>query len=178
MAEQSLYPLPPSIPSRSSSVGQRVESEGPNKYKSAPPRATKYKEKFHALRETYDLVTAKHEEHQRELELANAKLRKLQAENEPSVERSVGLSLAHRAPSSLLLDAMMLVASGQPTLLPYLDRSLTQDQQSQSPNAMNDVDMNVRSHAPGYPANADSMDYDQVNSDYYRPPREVNGRHN
>lgn len=37
MSEQSLYPLPPSIPSRSSSVGQRHDSEGVGKFKVRTP---------------------------------------------------------------------------------------------------------------------------------------------
>lgn len=55
----------------------------------------------------------------------------------------------------------MLVATGQPTLLPYLDRSLLLDPlnpPSLSPDVMNEVDMNGRSHAPGYPVNVDAMD--------------------
>lgn len=37
MSEQSLYPLPPLIPSRSSSVGQRHDSEGLGKFKVRTP---------------------------------------------------------------------------------------------------------------------------------------------
>ncbi len=46
----------------------------------------------------------------------------------------------------------MLVANGQPTLLPYLDS------QPRSPDVINEVDMNGHSHASGYPVNGDAMD--------------------
>ncbi|KAH7910068.1 hypothetical protein BJ138DRAFT_1114439 [Hygrophoropsis aurantiaca] len=60
-----------------------------------PPR---YKEKFQALRERYDQVTALHEEYQRDLKLANERMQKLQAEND------------------LLLDAISIALPTTPSL--------------------------------------------------------------
>ncbi|PPQ79835.1 hypothetical protein CVT25_002989 [Psilocybe cyanescens] len=66
-------------------------------------RAGSYKDKFQRMREKYDKVTAAHETGQRDLELLNAKIKKLQAENE------------------LLLDAML---SAETDLYErYFDRS-------------------------------------------------------
>ncbi|TDL26657.1 hypothetical protein BD410DRAFT_783757 [Rickenella mellea] len=81
---------------------EKADPEGREKSKLAANRGNKYKEKFHALRTRYDNVTSKHEEYRRELEQADAQLKKLQAEND------------------LLLDAMSIAALGQPTLLQYL----------------------------------------------------------
>ncbi|EIN06202.1 hypothetical protein PUNSTDRAFT_54475 [Punctularia strigosozonata HHB-11173 SS5] len=68
----------------------------------AIPRANRYKEKFHSLRERYDQVNAQHETYVRELATADAKMKRLQAECE------------------LLLDAVALAAPAQPTLMQYL----------------------------------------------------------
>ncbi|KIM90247.1 hypothetical protein PILCRDRAFT_176740 [Piloderma croceum F 1598] len=43
---------------------------------------TPYKEKFLALRQKYDSVNSAHEDYLRDLELARARMKKLQAENE------------------------------------------------------------------------------------------------
>ncbi|KAH7921187.1 hypothetical protein BV22DRAFT_985505, partial [Leucogyrophana mollusca] len=55
--------------------------------------------RFQALRERYDQVTALHNEYERDLELANARMRKLQAEND------------------LLLDAISITVPATPSLL-------------------------------------------------------------
>ncbi|EJD08571.1 uncharacterized protein FOMMEDRAFT_165121 [Fomitiporia mediterranea MF3/22] len=89
-----------STPSRSS----RHDMEGLGKFKlsNAAPRGNSYKSKFFVLKETYDTVTAKREELRRELEVANTRLKAVQAEND------------------LLLDAMQIVAPSQPTLVNIL----------------------------------------------------------
>jgi len=67
-------------------------------------RATRYKEKFQALREKYDQVTTTHDQYKRELAIAEEKARRLQAE------------------CNLLLDAVDIAVPAQPTLLHYLAR--------------------------------------------------------
>ncbi|KAJ7626303.1 hypothetical protein DFH06DRAFT_1339443 [Mycena polygramma] len=67
-----------------------------------PHRNSRYKEKFQALREKYDRVTAKQQEYHQDLEIATEKIKKLQAEND------------------LLLDAMNLAASHQPSMFGLL----------------------------------------------------------
>ncbi|KAJ7876299.1 hypothetical protein B0H13DRAFT_1004375 [Mycena leptocephala] len=67
---------------------------------------SRYKEKFQALREKYDRVTAKQQEYHQDLEIATAKIKKLQAEND------------------LLLDAMNLAAAHQPSMFGLLPPSL------------------------------------------------------
>jgi hypothetical protein len=63
--------------------------------------STRYKEKFQALREKYDQVNTKHDEYQQDLDAANKRIKRLQAEND------------------LLLDAMNL-AVPQPTQAQYI----------------------------------------------------------
>ncbi|KAI6023788.1 hypothetical protein BKA83DRAFT_4263906, partial [Pisolithus microcarpus] len=60
---------------------------------------SRYKEKYQALREKFDQVNARHEEYERELELANARIKKLQAEND------------------LLLDAISITIPATPSLM-------------------------------------------------------------
>ncbi|KAK7031495.1 hypothetical protein R3P38DRAFT_817668 [Favolaschia claudopus] len=100
-------PVEPLVPekrpsSRASLQGLSANSEGganaPFVYCQMPYRNSRYKEKFQALREKYERVTAKKEEYNQDLELAAAKIKKLQAEND------------------LLLDAMNLAASHQPAM--------------------------------------------------------------
>ncbi|KAJ7027865.1 hypothetical protein C8F04DRAFT_71567 [Mycena alexandri] len=74
-----------------------------------PYRNSRYKEKFQALREKYDRVILKQEEYHQDLELATAKIKKLQAEND------------------LLLDAMNLAASHQPSMFGLLPPPLPPD---------------------------------------------------
>ncbi|KAJ7282038.1 hypothetical protein C8J57DRAFT_1711589 [Mycena rebaudengoi] len=75
-----------------------TSGSGPFLYAQLPYRNSRYKEKFQALREKYDRVTAKQDEYHQDLEIANAKIKKLQAEND------------------LLLDAMNIAATQQPSL--------------------------------------------------------------
>ncbi|KAF8555856.1 hypothetical protein OG21DRAFT_1507219 [Imleria badia] len=75
----------------------------------APPQRSgpRYKEKFQALREKFDQVSVQHDEYQRDLELANARIRKLQAEND------------------LLLDAISITVPATPSLLHLIRPSPT-----------------------------------------------------
>ncbi|KAH9945747.1 hypothetical protein B0H21DRAFT_743852 [Amylocystis lapponica] len=63
-----------------------------------------YKEKFQTLREKYEQVTADHSKFERELAIADEKVKKLQEE------------------CNLLLDAVDIAVPAQPTLLYYLSR--------------------------------------------------------
>ncbi|KAI0354146.1 hypothetical protein OH77DRAFT_543910 [Trametes cingulata] len=65
-------------------------------------RGTRYKDKFLALREKYETVTATHDEYERKLARADEKLKRLQEE------------------CNLLLDAVDIAVPAQPTLLHYL----------------------------------------------------------
>ncbi|KAF7370954.1 hypothetical protein MSAN_00729400 [Mycena sanguinolenta] len=76
-------------------------------YGQLPFRNSRYKEKFQALREKYDRVILKQQEYQQDLDLATAKIKKLQAEND------------------LLLDAMNLAAAHQPSLFGLIPPSHT-----------------------------------------------------
>ncbi|KAG5636618.1 hypothetical protein H0H81_007386 [Sphagnurus paluster] len=58
------------------------DKEGGSKAKTTGHRSTRYKEKFQTLRERYDRVIAIHHEHTRDLDLAAAKITRLQTENE------------------------------------------------------------------------------------------------
>ncbi|KAJ7807293.1 hypothetical protein B0H14DRAFT_2873707 [Mycena olivaceomarginata] len=100
---------------------------------SLPYRNSRYKEKFQSLREKYDRVIAKQQEYHQDLEIATAKIKKLQAEND------------------LLLDAMNLAASHQPSMFGPLPPS----------------------HPPDMPPGGGPMDVaDRL------PPRHVNGNGN
>ncbi|KIJ65484.1 hypothetical protein HYDPIDRAFT_110574 [Hydnomerulius pinastri MD-312] len=68
---------------------------------------TRYKEKFQALKERFDQVSAQREEYERDLELANARMRKLQAEND------------------LLLDAISITVPATPSLMHLIRPSPT-----------------------------------------------------
>ncbi|KAG2137665.1 hypothetical protein BD769DRAFT_1435314 [Suillus cothurnatus] len=87
-----------------SSKGQRVGDKLPvddtskNRTPVVLPRG-RFKEKFQGMRERFDQVVGSHEELERDLELANARIRKLQAEND------------------LLLDAINLTVPATPSLL-------------------------------------------------------------
>ncbi|KAJ7777348.1 hypothetical protein B0H16DRAFT_955344 [Mycena metata] len=84
-------------------------ANGPFLYAQLPYRNSRYKEKFQALREKYDRVILKQEEYHQDLELATAKIKKLQAEND------------------LLLDAMNLAATHQPSMFGLLPPPLPPD---------------------------------------------------
>jgi len=58
------------------------DEKGGIKLKIPLHKPTRYKEKFQALRERYDRVTAAHVDYQRDLDIAAAKLKDLQAEND------------------------------------------------------------------------------------------------
>jgi len=75
----------------------------------APPQRSglRYKEKFQTLREKFDQVNTQHDEYQRDLELANARIRKLQVEND------------------LLLDAISIAVPATPSLLHLIRPSPT-----------------------------------------------------
>ncbi|KAJ7746803.1 hypothetical protein DFH07DRAFT_589629 [Mycena maculata] len=105
-----------------------------------PYRNSRYKEKFQALREKYDRVTAKQEEYHHDLEIATAKIKKLQAEND------------------LLLDAMNLVATHQPSMFPLL-------------GALDDVPMDLDAFA-GPSTSAVPLVAERP------PPRHINGNGN
>ncbi|OJA12812.1 hypothetical protein AZE42_09582 [Rhizopogon vesiculosus] len=80
--------------------GQRgADKDDTNKTRTQGIHRGRYKEKFQTLRERYDQVVALHEEYEKDLELANARMRKLQAEND------------------LLLDAINLAVPAMPSLI-------------------------------------------------------------
>ncbi|KAJ7089773.1 hypothetical protein B0H15DRAFT_839190 [Mycena belliarum] len=119
---------------------------GPFLYAQLPFRNSRYKEKFQALREKYDRITAKQEEYHRDLEIATAKIKKLQAEND------------------LLLDAMNLAATHQPSLFPLLPPPLPPDAPPPGVDAPMDLDAFGRASTSAAPLLSD------------RPlPRHING---
>lgn len=81
-------------------IGDKVPVDDTNKNRTPVvlPRG-RFKEKFQVLRERFDQVVGLHEELERDLELANARMRKLQAEND------------------LLLDAINLTVPATPSLM-------------------------------------------------------------
>ncbi|KAF8888118.1 hypothetical protein BD779DRAFT_1525712 [Infundibulicybe gibba] len=87
--------------SRNSRAPEREKDNG-EKTKHPAPRSTRYKDKFQALREKYDQVVSTREDYQKDLDAANARMKKLQAEND------------------LLLDAMNLAVNHQPHLHPFI----------------------------------------------------------
>ncbi|KAJ7460723.1 hypothetical protein FB451DRAFT_1371583 [Mycena latifolia] len=121
---------------------------GPFLYAQLPYRNSRYKEKFQALREKYDRITAKQDEYHHDLEIATAKIKKLQAEND------------------LLLDAMNLAASHQPSLFGLLPPPLPPD--VPPPDAPMDIDAFVGASTSAAPLLADRPP----------PPRHVNGNGN
>ncbi|KAJ7132241.1 hypothetical protein C8R44DRAFT_977890 [Mycena epipterygia] len=94
---------PPRLPNEAGGTG------GPFLYAQLPYRNSRYKEKFQALREKYDRIIAKQDEYHHDLEIATAKIKKLQAEND------------------LLLDAMNLAAAHQPSMFGLLPPPLPPD---------------------------------------------------
>jgi len=132
----------------------KVELEGLGKFKLTGAKGNRYKDKFQTMRERYDGVIAKNEATRRELEAANVRLRKIQGEN------------------NLLLDAMEIVARGQPTLLQYL----------LPPHLPPPPDPTREVNGHDYPGNhehlnGDAMEHEDLHPDYL-PTREVNGRLN
>ncbi|KAI0643968.1 hypothetical protein C8Q79DRAFT_121833 [Trametes meyenii] len=87
-----------------SSVPYPQPSASGMKPSTSGPRGTRYKDKFLALRDKYDTVTATHEDLERQLVRADEKLKRLQEE------------------CNLLLDAVDIAVPAQPTLVHYLKR--------------------------------------------------------
>ncbi|KAF9465564.1 hypothetical protein BDZ94DRAFT_1320144 [Collybia nuda] len=80
--ESASAPMPRNS-SRPSRGGEREKDDKGNfKLKIPPTRTTPYKEKFQVLRERYEEVTKEHDNYQRDLEIANAKILMLQEEND------------------------------------------------------------------------------------------------
>ncbi|KAJ8587118.1 hypothetical protein M405DRAFT_822131 [Rhizopogon salebrosus TDB-379] len=77
----------------------RLPGDDTSKTRTQGVHRGRYKEKFQNLRERYDQVVALHEEYEKDLDLANARMRKLQAEND------------------LLLDAINLAVPATPSLM-------------------------------------------------------------
>jgi len=98
MEANSLASKPPHHP-----VEENTRFKVPAPQRSGP----RYKEKFQALREKYDQVNALHDEYQRDLDLANARIRKLQVEND------------------LLLDAISIAVPATPSLMHLIRPSPT-----------------------------------------------------
>ncbi|OBZ73826.1 hypothetical protein A0H81_06478 [Grifola frondosa] len=85
----------------------KIAMPGPIPFKtqaSFSHRGRGYKEKFQTLREKYEQVTATHEKYERELALADLKVKHLQDE------------------CNLLLDAVDIAVPAQPSLVHYLSR--------------------------------------------------------
>ncbi|CAA7265232.1 unnamed protein product [Cyclocybe aegerita] len=61
---------------------EQLEREHHERERRHGDRNVSYKDKFHKMREKYDRVTLTHETHERELEMLNAKIKKMQAEND------------------------------------------------------------------------------------------------
>ncbi|KAG1747985.1 uncharacterized protein EDB91DRAFT_52843 [Suillus paluster] len=80
-------------------AGDKVPGDDTTKNRVPGVPRGRYKEKFQGLRERYDRVLGLHKEYERDLELANARMRKLQAEND------------------LLLDAINLTVPATPSLM-------------------------------------------------------------
>ncbi|KAG1747989.1 uncharacterized protein EDB91DRAFT_1245444 [Suillus paluster] len=95
-------PRPIHIDNSKIQKGQRtdkVPADDTTKNKAPGVPRGRYKEKFQVLRERYDRVVVLHDEYERDLELANARMRNLQAEND------------------LLLDAISLTVPATPSLM-------------------------------------------------------------
>jgi len=123
-----------------------VAGSGPFLYAQLPYRNSRYKEKFQALREKYDRIIAKQDEYHHDLDIATAKLKKLQAEND------------------LLLDAMNLAAAHQPSMFGLLPPPLPPD--APPGDGPMDVEAFVGSSTSAAPLLSDRPP---------PPPRHVNG---
>ncbi|KAF9224128.1 hypothetical protein BS17DRAFT_780516 [Gyrodon lividus] len=86
------------------SIEETIKTKPP-----APPQRSglRYKEKFQVLKERFDQVSTLHQEYERDLELANTRIRKLQAEND------------------LLLDAISITVPVTPSLMHLIRPSPT-----------------------------------------------------
>ncbi|KAK7685774.1 hypothetical protein QCA50_011120 [Cerrena zonata] len=92
----------PSNSSTKSSRAMEKEKADDRPKASAAPRGTRYKDKFNALREKYEAVTAQKVSYAQQLAVANDKIRKLQNE------------------CNLLLDAVDIAAPSQENISYYL----------------------------------------------------------
>ncbi|KAF9233864.1 hypothetical protein BU15DRAFT_66234 [Melanogaster broomeanus] len=84
----------PSKPHRISASEKLAIEETTIKTKPPPPpqrSGPRYKEKFQTLRERFDQVSALHEQYERDLQTANARMRKIQAENDITVPATPSL---------------------------------------------------------------------------------------
>ncbi|EGN91748.1 hypothetical protein SERLA73DRAFT_192079 [Serpula lacrymans var. lacrymans S7.3] len=80
-------------------AGGGDETPGNRQPKTTPShRGTRYKEKFQMLREKYDQVNALHQEYERDLGIANQKLRSIQAENDLLLD-AIYITLSASQPS-------------------------------------------------------------------------------
>ncbi|KAG2345867.1 hypothetical protein BDR05DRAFT_94117 [Suillus weaverae] len=122
MDNSPLLPRPIHIDSSKLQKGQRVGDKVPvddtnkNRTPGVLPRG-RFKEKFQGLRERFDQVVGLHEELERDLELANARMRKLQAENECAHSCFLACVTDMLAFLSLLLDAINLTVPATPSLM-------------------------------------------------------------
>ncbi|KAI6149656.1 hypothetical protein BKA82DRAFT_4131701 [Pisolithus tinctorius] len=92
---------------RSTLKGQRPAEDAAKPKPAAHRSGSRYKEKYQTLREKFDQVNALHEEYEKELELASARIKKLQAEND------------------LLLDAISITIPATPSLMHLIRPSPT-----------------------------------------------------
>ncbi|KAL4062513.1 hypothetical protein J3A83DRAFT_4309821 [Scleroderma citrinum] len=86
--------------------------------------------RYQALREKFDQVNAEHEDWERKLELANTRIKKLQAENEYVcrlflLHRAIAISIFAQLTHSLLLDAISITVPATPSLLHLIRPSPT-----------------------------------------------------
>ncbi|KAJ7708764.1 hypothetical protein B0H17DRAFT_364844 [Mycena rosella] len=148
-AAQHRFRLSVDTPSENGSTNGGIPRPPPDApqflYATVPYRNSRYKEKFQALREKYDRITAKQSEYHRDLEIATAKIKKLQAEND------------------LLLDAMNLAAAHQPSMFGLLPPALPPD--APGGDAPMDLDAFVGASTSAAPLLADRAP----------PPRHING---
>ncbi|KAG1812810.1 uncharacterized protein BJ212DRAFT_433005 [Suillus subaureus] len=119
-----------SKPQKGQRVGDKVPADDTNKNRTPVvlPRG-RFKEKFQGLRERFDQVVGLHEELERDLELANARIRKLQAEND------------------LLLDAINLTVPATPSLMHLTRPSPTLYSHSVAPPAAPPPPHHINGHS-------------------------------
>ncbi|KAI6023338.1 hypothetical protein EDC04DRAFT_2727238 [Pisolithus marmoratus] len=101
--------------SRPTPKGQRPAEDAAKSKPATHRSGSRYKEKYQSLRETFDQVNAQHEKYEQELELANARIKKLQAEND------------------LLLDAISITIPATPSLMHLIHPSPTSTTPLQQP---------------------------------------------
>ncbi|KAN0088291.1 hypothetical protein V8E55_005348 [Tylopilus felleus] len=143
MEANSIAPKPPP----NHPVEDNARFKAPAPLQRTGPR---YKEKFQALREKFDQVSAQHEQYKCDLELANVRIQKLQAEND------------------LLLDAISITVPATPSLMHLIRPSPTGTSAS--------MPMTSYTHPPphSYPQSApmNGHAYDHANGRYRERERE------